>query len=148
MKLSAKKGFTIIEGIVALALISTVVVVFFEGIKQFRLVAFRANVLSSNEKQINDIAENIRANFQNYQVNFDYTSTKLNQLLTINNLPMAWDLGVNLPVSQCTTCRGKYGFVIQPLDSFRGLYTVTLRFTYQDWGAGVYKDYVFLVSAK
>ena len=61
---------------------------------------------------------------------------------------MAWDLGVNLPVSQCPNCRGKYGFVIQPLDMFRGLYTVTLRFTYQDWGNGVYKDYIFLVSAK
>lgn len=148
MKRLCNKGFSIIEGVIALSLVSVVVVVFLEGIQQFRTVAFRANVLSSNEKQINDIAENIRSNFQNYQVNFDYTSAKLNQLLALNNLPMAWDLGVNLPVNQCSTCRGKYGFVIQPLDTFRGLYTVTLRFTYQDWGAGVYKDYVFLVSAK
>lgn len=148
MKSLNRKGFSLIEGLISLTLVTIVVTVFLEGIKHFKTASFRANVLSSNEKQINDIAENIRANFQNYQVNYDFTSNKLNQLLSINNLPMAWDLGVNLPVSQCASCRGKYGFVIQPIDTFRGLYSVTLRFTYQDWGNGVYKDYIFLVSAK
>lgn len=147
MKLKSS-GFSIIEVLVSVGILGIITTVFVGGLSQFRDISRQTDLLSSSDKQINDIAENIRANFHYYQVNFDYTATTMNSLLAVNSLPMAWDVGISVPAAQCTSCKGRYGFIIQPVDAFRGLFTVRLRFTHQDWGNGNFKDYIVLVSSK
>ncbi|QDK38087.1 hypothetical protein [Bdellovibrio sp. NC01] len=143
------KGQTIVEALVGLGLLTVVGFTFTGGMISLRNSTKSAVVLSSTERQINDIAENIKAGVENYQVNFDYkTGTK--ESLNVDTLPMAWDNGIITTRAQCPKCAGTYGFVIQPLEQYRGLYQVTMRLTHESWKKNneEFRDYTFVVSAK
>lgn len=143
------KGQTIVEALVGLGLIAIVGFSLTGGMVALRNSSKSAVVLSSTERQVNDIAENIKAGVENYQINFNYNSTP-DTLLDPDHLPMAWDSGIVAAAADCPNCAGKFGYVIQPLEQFRGLYQVTLRMTHKSWIANnePYRDYTFVVSAK
>lgn len=147
--LQNNRGQTIVESLVGFALIGIVGMVFVGGMVSLRNTTRQTVVLSSSEKQIKDIADNIKAGVENYQVNFNY-DTSVADSLDIRKLPMGWDNGVVAPRDQCTGCAGTYGYVIQPYEAFRGLYKVTLRMTHKAWTekGETFRDYVFVVSAK
>ncbi len=148
-RLKNNRGQTIVESLVGLGLLAIVGFAFTGGMVALRNTTKGSVVLSSTERQINDIAENIKAGVENYQVNFDYASGP-NTALNVATLPMAWDNGIIVPRAQCPNCAGTYGFVIQPLEQFRGLYRVTLRMTHKSWiqAGEPFRDYSFVVSAK
>lgn len=143
------RGQTIVESLVGFALISVVGSAFVGGMVALRNTTKDTVIMSSSEKQISDIAENIKAGVENYQVNFDY-SESAGAILDVNNLPMAWDNGRIAPREACKDCAGTYGYTIQPYESFRGLYKVTLRMTHKTWAekGEPFRDYIFVVSAK
>ncbi|MGZ3771289.1 MAG: hypothetical protein ACXVCP_14775 [Bdellovibrio sp.] len=142
-----RAGQSILETIIAAALISVVGLAFVGGIIAMRKTTKTTVILSSTEKQIADIAENIKSGVENYQVNFDYSDDSLAEVLDPDKLPMAWDNGVSVPRKDCDSCAGTFGYTIQPYESFRGLYKVTLRMTHKSWSEK-YRDYIFVVSAK
>lgn len=147
--ISNTKGQTIVEAIVGLGLLTVVGFTFTGGMMSLRNSTKSAVLLSSTERQINDIAENIKAGVENYQVNFDYkTGTK--ESLNVETLPMAWDNGIITTRDKCPKCPGTYGFVIQPMEQYRGLYQVTMRLTHEAWKKNneAFRDYTFVVSAK
>lgn len=147
---SNNKGQSIIEVLVGLGMISAIGFTFVGGMMSLRNTTKGTLVTSSTEKQVSDIAENIKAGVENYQVNFRYdegTST----VLAVDNLPMAWDNGKVAPRSKDTAgWQGTYGYTIQPYEAYRGLYKVTLRMTHKSWieKGDKYRDYIFVVSAK
>lgn len=148
-RLLNRQGQTLVEVLVGFGLITVVGAAFTAGMVSLRNTTRDTVVLSSADRQIADIAENIKAGVENYQVDFNYedgTSTAL----AVDNLPMAWDVGISVPKDECEDCAGRYGYTIQPYEAFRGLYKVTLRMTHRTWQAKdePYRDYVFVVSAK
>ncbi|MBS1971629.1 MAG: prepilin-type N-terminal cleavage/methylation domain-containing protein [Bdellovibrionales bacterium] len=148
-KLNNQSGYTFIEVLLSLGLLSIVMFAFIGGFISLKGSSRDSLVLSSSERQVDDIAENIKASIENYQVNFNYKTGK-ETALTLDNLPMAWDIGVLSTRAECPDCAGTYGYIIQPLEQFRGLYQVTLRMTHKSWAVKgeKYRDYVFVVSAK
>jgi hypothetical protein len=148
--LNNTKGQTIVESLVALGLISIVGLTFAGGMGALRNISKASLLTSSTDRQVSDISENIKAGVQNYQVNFNFSQAAAEEYLKVENLPMSWDIGVTAKKGECTTCKGTYGYIIQPFEQFRGLYLVTLRMTYEDWKKNneAYRDYKFVVSAK
>jgi hypothetical protein len=140
------KGQSILESLVGLGLIVVVGFALVSGILALRKTSKGTVNLSATERQINDIAENIKAGVENYQVNYNYKDD-IDVLLNPKDLPMRWDIGVAVPKKQCPDCYGSFGYVIVPYEKFRGLYKVTLRMTHKNW-TEPYRDYVFVVSAK
>ncbi len=149
MKTINNQGQTIVESLVALGLISMIGLIFFGGLVQLRKTTTDSLRDSATDRQIADIAENIKAGVQKYQVNFNLDKASVEYFMKPEELPMAWDVGVVAEKSQCEKCQGRYGYMIQPYDKYRGLYLVTLRLTHTSWlPSEPYRDYNFLVSAK
>lgn len=147
--LNNQKGQTIVEAIVGFGLITLVGLTFVGGMVTLRNTTKSTILLSATDKQVNDIAENIKAGVENYQINYD-SERSVSELLNPATLPMAWDNGKVALRKDCDTCPGTYGYVIQPYPEYRGLYKVTLRVTHRSWidKGEAFKDYHFVVSAK
>ncbi|WP_413578449.1 hypothetical protein ACLVWU_07915 [Bdellovibrio sp. HCB290] len=141
-------GQSIVEALVALGLISIIGLTFAGGMVSLRKTSKASLMASATDRQVNDIAENIKAGVQDYQVNFNYDQTKIDDYLPVDNLPMLWDVGRVAERGNCETCKGSYGYIIQPYEIYRGLYLVTLRMTHESWLPDKFRDYTFVVSAK
>lgn len=143
------RGQTIVESIIGFALISIVGFAFVGGMVSLRNTTRNTVVMSASEKQISEIAENIKAGVENYQINFKFDEGT-SDVLAPDNLPMAWDNGIVSLRSDCPQCAGTYGYTIQPYEEYRGLYKLTLRMTHRAWqqAGEEYRDYFFVMSAK
>ncbi|MEK2690514.1 type IV pilus modification PilV family protein [Bdellovibrio sp. GT3] len=147
-KFGGIQGQTIVEALVALGLISVIGLTFAGGMVSLRNTSKASLMASATDRQVSDIAENIKAGVQDYQVNFNYDQTKIDDFLPPENLPMLWDVGMVAERGNCDKCRGSYGYIIQPYEIYRGLYLVTLRMTHSSWAPEKFRDYTFVVSAK
>ncbi|MGZ3743819.1 MAG: type IV pilus modification PilV family protein [Pseudobdellovibrionaceae bacterium] len=147
--LNTTHGYSFLEILLALSILSVVFFAFVGGLTSLKKNSRESLILSSSSRQVDDIAENIKAGMENYQINFNYNDGKANAL-SLENLPMAWDIGILTTRQECPNCAGTYGYLIQPMEKFRGLYLVTLRMTHKNWKAKgePYRDYSFVVSAK
>lgn len=143
-----QKGFTIIESLVALALLAIVMGISFSSIQQVRNLSSQVSTSESSEKQVLQIIENVRSNMNTFKATYEYyTDEKSEELLAQNKLSMAWDKNILTTVANCQSCKGRYGYVLQPYEKYRGLFILTLKITHENWGANS-KKYKFLVSAK
>jgi type II secretory pathway pseudopilin PulG len=143
------QGYTFVEVLMAMVLLTIMTFSLVGGMVSLKGTSRDSLVLSASERQVDDVAENIKSGIENYQINFNYREGK-GIALSLDNLPMAWDIGVLTTREECPQCAGSYGYVIQPMEEFRGLYLVTLRMTHKTWKAKgeEYRDYAFVVSAK
>lgn len=143
------QGTTIVEAMVGFGLVAAMGAAFVGGMVALRNTTRDTVLMSESERQVNDIAENIKAGVESYQVNFNY-DLNANEALEVAKLPMAWDSGVVAPKKMCQECAGTYGYIIQPYEDYRGLYKVTLRMTHRTWisKGEPFRDYNFIVSAK
>lgn len=152
--ISNQKGFSIVEGIAALALITVVGFSFISGVLSLKKISADTGTKNSLYKQINDVIENIRPNVRMYQINFISTDDEREKALDIKKLPMAWGNGFVSTAKQCENCPGRFGFVIQAYPGMKGLYLVTLRMTHKDWaeeqkeGDYGFMDYQFVVNSQ
>lgn len=146
-RITQKSGFTIVEMLVALALIVAGTFVLIGGFNSLTKIAKNTDVTSNYDKQINEISSNIKAGIENYQINFNYKDSTEKELLTNDALPMVWDVDAAGTKEECPWCKGTYGYTIRPLEAMRGLYYVQVRFTHKSWGTAV-KDVNFVVSVK
>ncbi|HRO67357.1 MAG TPA: hypothetical protein PL182_07325 [Pseudobdellovibrionaceae bacterium] len=146
---SSSTGFTIVESLVALAIVTVVGLIFVSGLDGFRRMSRASLGMSSADREINEILENVRSSVESNQVMFDSSPEAKEKMLDPNDLPMAWDVGVHAPVDQCSGCGGRYGYVIQPFQGggMSGLYLITLRMTHRNWKES-HKDYQFVVTTK
>lgn len=143
------KGFTVIECLVALAIISVIGILFASAMDGFRRINRESLSMSSADREINEILENVRSSVESHQVMFDSSSESRERILDPKNLPMAWDVGLHGTAEQCPGCGGRHGYVIQPFvgGGMSGLYLITLRMTYRKWSE-TYKDFQFVVTTK
>lgn len=144
---SQERGFTLVENLMAILIGVIGLSAIISGVVMYGKVNKSIEVLDSTENNINQIAESIRANIGSFQINNQFSGANIDVLLDPKKLPMAWDTDITASAEDCPSCLGRFGFVIQPFEAYRGLYLVTLRVTYASWGS-TYKDYEFVVSAK
>ena len=103
---------------------------------------------------VSTIVENIRNNVGNYQMSFNDSAVvdasgalMTDVLLAEDKLPFAWSNSVITTPAECPSCPGRYGYLIQPLSGFSGLFLVTVRLTNKDLFEGV-KEYRFVTSTR
>lgn len=151
MKRMNEKGFTLIEIMLALGILVLGVYLTVEGVNQMDSSARSSRLLSSTERTINTIVDNIRTSLGSYQITFDSSTATKNRLLDVASLPMAWGPGLITSVAACAptkTCpTGRYGFIITPMPNYRGLYNVTLRMTTPEW-KDAYREFNFVATVQ
>ncbi|WP_413291383.1 type IV pilus modification PilV family protein [Bdellovibrio sp. HCB337] len=138
-------GFTIIEVLVALAMIVSVGSLFSLGLLGYKNLNLKSKTSSTVMKQIHNLVENIRPNLQLYQVNFDPNMDR-DVKLKVDSLPMAWNRDYVGKASDCPDCPGRFGYVVQP-STQTGLFILTVRVTHNTW-ASKYVEYQTFVSIK
>ena len=134
------KGFTMIEGLVGIALLAIIIVVGTSGYEQIQKTSRTLATLNTTENRINEIIYGVKAN-----VTQQITSFSSSRSLSNADLPMAWSLNVDGPVAECPECPGRYGYTINAIPNYSGRYEVKLIFTHTDWQQGP-KEFHFLVT--
>ncbi len=150
--LSNQKGVSLIEMMTAIGILAVGVVMVMRGVDSMQDMTKQTRNMSSTDRQVAMIVENIRTSLGQYQVHFNYSADSKSEALDVDNLPMEWSAGVERPISN--DCRvkkiclpGRYGFIIQPIENYRGLYEVTLRMTHTDW-KDKYREFRFLATVQ
>ncbi len=135
--LLSAKGVTLMEAIVASAVLVTMALALSslflqeqKGLKQLSGTSSKESII---QNFIFDMIESIAHQQINYrdsqEVNEEgkkFTDIRLDP----KNLQFVWDEGRIARPQDCPACKGRLGFIIQPLTGFRGLYLVTLRVTH------------------
>lgn len=99
------------------------------------------------ERFTNLYYDRINSNINLYKITYDPTNflDAVTPTEIENNLPLAWNANLMTDKDKCTNCKGRMGYVIVPVDDYRGLYRLTIRFTHTERIKG-YKDYTFLIT--
>ncbi|NCN42425.1 hypothetical protein GW916_14400 [bacterium] len=155
-KKNSKLGTTLVELLIAATILGVGLAAGAAGLQSFGQIKFK--VVGTKAK--NDISvsliENIRSNISKYQAHFQHSGAKsspgsevtyTNLALAPENLPFAWSNNYMGGVDGCPECPGRYGYVIQPKDSFQHLYQVTIRITNPEIFEG-FRDYIFVTGDK
>ena len=151
MKRFNERGATLLEIMFALGILIIGTYLVVEGVNQMENSSKETQLLSTTERQINTIVDNIRTSLGNYQITYDPKA--VDTLLALNSLPMAWAPGVVLAVKDCSPTKScppnRFGFVIVPVAGLgsRGLYKVTLRMTNAEWKEP-FREYHFLATVQ
>lgn len=143
-----QKGFSLLEVMVAAGVMGVILYLFTDGTSFLSQRNKQLEELLIMERHVNALYENIQSNIDVYQIT--YNPREFNQNSDPSKiekyLPMAWDMKVLTDVKNCPTCPGRMGFIIVPLDGYRGLYKLTIRATHPKVPA--FKDYIFLINGK
>lgn len=123
------KGFTLIEVSVAAFLGAMVAYAAISYITYLSNLNSRMTLRRIASNTIHSYAENIRYNLSLYQVSFNNSPEKENELLALNNLPLGISDSVVVPRSECAKvgCQAYFGYIIIPNEFVRNLYQVKIR---------------------
>lgn len=151
--MKCQSGFTLLEIMFALAILVLGVYMTVEGVNQMSELSRETKNLSTTERQITMIVDNVRTSLSQYQINYEYSAEAKLAALQLDTLPMEWDPGIERavtadclgPAKKCLG--GRYGFVVQPVEQYRGLYMITLRMTHRDWKEP-FREFEFLVTVQ
>lgn len=140
--INSKKGYTITEVMVGVALLSIAVIGGLTAFDQLNKTAISNETISTADDRVAEIIENIRQQPTTQILQYAEPTAILN----VNALKMGWSNIEDKPLSECQNCQGRYGYVITPAtDATSDLYLVTIWFTHVDWGSEI-KKFEFLVS--
>lgn len=135
-------GFTLTEVLVGVGLLMLVAVGGLTAFDQLGKLMASNEVSSTADDRIIEIIENIRQHPTTQIVQY---TDDANKLIYKENLEMAWSNEVDTTAANCTTCPGRYGYVITPISNAMGdLYLVTVMFTHKEWDQP--KKFEFVVS--
>jgi len=147
-----QSGVTMLEVMFAILILVVGTYLTVQGVDSMRELSRETKNMSSTERQITLIVDNIRTSLGQYQINYESGPEAKQAALELAKLPMEWDPGVERPVTEgCLKEKkclgGRYGFVVQPIEEPRGLYTITLRMTHRDWKEP-FREYEFLATVQ
>lgn len=142
--LNNTKGFTLVEVLVGAGIFMIVFFGVIIGSTQIVKMTHNTATLNTSDNMVDSIIENIRQSFSSQIITIDKDSAWVGTLNETEKLPMAWSLYEDVPVSECPKCPGRYGYTLQSMGSYSGLYIVTVQFTHTDWIAP--RKYEFIVS--
>lgn len=143
-----QKGFSLVEVMVALGVLGVVVYYFSSGTSFLSQRNKQLEELMIMDRHVNTLYENIQSNSDVYQITYDPKEFNDNAdpSKLKDYLPLAWDLKILTDKKNCEVCPGRMGYVIVPLDGYRGLYKLTIRATHPKVQG--YKEYNFLINGK
>lgn len=140
----SKKGSSFIEILIAIAILGIFATIYSSGLIEFKKVSERAININVADKEVLAIIESIRQDLGSHKINFVTGSAGLSQELDPDNLPFAWTKYGSVSAKDCESCQGRYGFTIQPISGFAGLYMATVRMNHTDWSK--HRDFKFIVK--
>lgn len=138
------KGFSFLESIIGMAIIVIFAAIYSGGLIQFKKQAERAININAADKEVLAVIESVRQDLGSHKLNFMLGAAGISKELDTAKLPYAWSKFGTMRAEDCPTCLGRYGFTIQPISGFSGLYIVTIRMTHGDWAT--YKDFKFVIK--
>ena len=153
MKIS-EKGFSILEVIIAIALLAGAATAVLKGFDSLNFLKKKSEQSSSIESILSSQLDEIRANIASEKIDFkseDFLSlSDVNDVK--NSLVLRWNKnGIYQPVD-CPECKGRLGYVIVPYRIgtllFRGLFLVTIRVTHDDLLTGRFSQYSYIVRGE
>ncbi len=140
-------GVTLVELMISLGLglgLLLLAVTAFNGLNQLQ---YQNKLRIIENKQINNMLQNIRKGLAYYQIHYDNSVMGDAQgSLKKDNLKYAWDSHIVTEKKNCEKCSGRMGFVISPHQNMKGLYVVKFRLTHKDWGENVIKEYSYAMT--
>ena len=128
------------EALVGIALLGIIIVVGTTGYEQIQKTSQTLATLNTTENRVNEIIYGIKANATQQITNFS-----TNQSFNTSDLPMAWSLNMDTLATECPECPGRYGYTINAVPNYSGIYEVKIKFTHTDWAQGP-KEFQFLVT--
>lgn len=155
-KFSRKQGVTLIETVVAMAILGIISGSLVSAIGQYNSQRDRIVTLGSRDIQIAGLVENIRSNLQFFQSSYEgYSRSDSVQSIDVllpnkESLPLAWSTdGAISNIADCVRCEGRMGMLIQPIKNFTApLFVITLRVSHPEINNGKLVDYRFMAAFK
>lgn len=138
-------GMSIIELLVAFSIFVIGATANLFLYQQYKSITQKAKIQALGDQEISNLLNAIRMSVDFQQISFDSSATYTLEALNSANLPLAWTGEQIVDASTCPDCKNKFGYIVQPHQGIRGIYTVTIRLSK---GADEYKDYEFLASTK
>jgi prepilin-type N-terminal cleavage/methylation domain-containing protein len=141
-------GFTLVEILVGVSILGGAILAFVGS----------SNFLSKKNKDtqesivisnyVNGLYNSIQSNLDLYQVTYDskefYGTTSPKDLQ--DKLPIAWNSTMMVDKADCPLCPGRLGYIIEPVNGYRGLFKLTIRVTHPKIVG--FKDYTMILIGK
>lgn len=136
-----QNGVSLVEVLVATSILSVVIFIILNMVTFALNQKSRAVSRTVQEKILQNLAADLRADSSIYQKNFSPSTIATAQILKDENLPYRWsDQNENIcdstdPVYTnnnpcCPGCTGKMGFTIRPIEGMPGIFMATVRLTH------------------
>jgi hypothetical protein len=137
-------GSSFIDALIAVAILVIFSAIYSGGLIQFKKHAERAVNINVADKEVLAVIESVRLDLGSQKLNFVEGASGIALELDPAKLPYAWSKFGTVKAADCPTCIGKYGYTIQPVTGFSGLFVTTIRMTHKDWPT--YKDFKFIIK--
>ncbi|MNK87477.1 hypothetical protein D3C87_1074160 [compost metagenome] len=148
--LGNKKGFTIVEvlvtaviGVVTAGVVASYIAYLARLNQEMKIRRISGNIVHS-------ISESIRFNLSLYQVTFDNSQKKEEEMLLPANLPLGISNSMLVQRTQCATlgCQAYLGYIIIPSIIVRNLYEVKFLAVSTDKEAKWKADFTYFITVK
>lgn len=146
IKFFNKKGFTLVEMMIAGGILAVVIMVTTQGMSVVFKEMRRTSELSEKRAVISNLMKSVRANPRLYQAHFiSYTDQEREAKLQKDNLPLAWDSNGIYEKADCASCVGRLGIMIEPSGMVAGAFIMRMRlFDKGSNGEDIKADYYML----
>ena len=143
-----QKGVSLMELMVIIGIVGVLIFLLIEGNRYMRTsLNISSNEIALN-KTISSYIQNIGINIRYYQVTTTAKADEFETLADVSSLPLAWNDKIITSVDQCSTCAGRMGFVITPINSQRGMFRIIVRVYHPDLTSGQIKTYYSVVKGE
>jgi type II secretory pathway pseudopilin PulG len=148
-----QRGFSLVQGLVAMGILSGAMYLFMTGQKQISDELYSEKNKVYAEVMVNGLIQNLKNNLPAYARNYrgqqiflPLSEQPASDIET--KLSYAWKEDRLVPKDQCPTCPGRLGFSIMPVAdaSMRGLYQVVVLLTHPKVFGEQVRRYEFIVS--
>lgn len=145
MKIRGQKGFSLVGVLVAVALAGIMAMGAAEILSTSNKLLQQTRQLRDRDRVVGNLLNNVIDNLSLFQRDFNTSDTVVDNHLSMDRMPYAWDDDRVVPTSECRDCPGRMGFVMQPLDGRPSINRLTVRLTHRTLISG-HRDYVFIIA--
>jgi prepilin-type N-terminal cleavage/methylation domain-containing protein len=142
MRKRSNLGFGLVELMVATIIFTILVAAGVQLHSTMNRASKEVFLAKAEDRDIANILEKVIKQFNQQQISFSRIEMESSDP-KLNNLPLAWNDEVIVPVERCPNCSGRMGISARPHPSLPGIFVVSVRLTNAELFHGV-KDYKFL----
>lgn len=146
-----QKGFTLIEILVSLIIGCVTAAVIASYISYLARLNAQMKLRRISGEAIHSLAESIRYNLSLFQVSFDNSTTKEDELLAVDKLPLAISNHNLINRTECsdqTPCQAYVGYIIIPSEIVRNLYQVKFSAVSTDAEGKWRQNFTYFITVK